>query len=138
MVGASLAVVGPAAAAPGCEPYCDDRTTAVANQLDGRGHGAWLATTLEDGGYNGRRRAEITKIPDGHGKRYVGVIHVPAGKPGKVRRALSGSWYAQRRTVFVLPLRTRYDTRGAANAKHREAAQWAARRLGGSWVARRP
>ena len=86
----------PAAAAPVCEPYCDDTTTRIANRLNGHGHGAWLATVLDQYGYQGRRHAEITRIPAEHGKRFVGVIHVPAGKARQARRALFGWWFVRR------------------------------------------
>ena len=85
----ALAVgASPSTAAASCAPYCDKVTKKITNHLNGTGHGAWLATVLDDGGYNGRRHAEITRIPSGHGKRYVGVIHVPAGKAKKAHRAL--------------------------------------------------
>ena len=128
-------VATPARAAS-CSPYCDATTVRVANRLGGRGHGGWLATTLDDGGYHGRRWAEIDQVSAGHGKRFVGVIHVPPGKAAKVRAALSDVWIAQRGTVFVLPLVTRDDTRGGAGSNYRKTARWAAARLGQGWVVR--
>jgi hypothetical protein len=128
-----LAAAAPAAAAPICEPYCDDTTTRIANRLNGYGHGGWLATVLDQYGYHGRRWAEITRIPAGHGKRFVGVIHVPAGKGPKVHRALKGWWFAQRRNAFVLPLVTKYDTQGGSRVKYRTATRWAVQRLGKGW-----
>lgn len=128
-----LGVGSPAASAPACEPYCDDTTTRIANRLDGHGHGAWLATVLDQYGYEGRRWAEITRIPEGHGKRFVGVIHVPAGKARAARRALQGWWFAKKGTAFVLPLVTKYDTQGGTGVKHRTATRWAVRRLGKGW-----
>jgi hypothetical protein len=125
--------VGSASAAPVCEPYCNDTTTRIANRIDGRGHGAWLATVLDQYGYHGRRWAEIARIPAGQGKRSVGVIHVPAGKGPKVHRALKGWWFAQRRNKFVLPLVTSTDTRGGSRVKFRTAARYAARKLGKGW-----
>jgi hypothetical protein len=135
---ATLALVGPLGALPGtasagCAPYCDKVTKKIARELNGNGHGAWLATVLDDGGYQGRRHAEITRIPKGHGKRYVGVIHVPAGKAKRAHRALMDHWFAQRQTEFVLPLVTRYDTRGGAGARYKKTARWAKNRLGIGW-----
>lgn len=123
----------PSSAAADCEPYCDKVTRKIARELNGTGHGAWLATVLDDGRYHGRRHAEITRIPKGHGKRYVGVIHVPSGKAKKAHRALMDYWFAQRRTRFVLPLVTKYDTRGGAGAKFKKTARWAKSRLGTGW-----
>lgn len=129
---------GPATAAPSCEPYCDDATSRVANTIGGRGHGAWVATTLDIGGYSGPRWAEITKIPAGHGKRDIGIIRVPKGKGAAARRALDGAWLVQQRSLFVLPLRSGTDTDGDVGAKHRKAARYAAKRLGAGWKIRRP
>lgn len=125
-------------AAVPCAPYCDKTTFRTANRLRGRGHGGWLATTLDSGGYGGRRWAEINRIPAGHGKFHVGIIHVPAGNAFRARSALSGARFAQRGTVFVLPLVTRNYTDGAAGPAYRRTAQWAARRLGAGWVVRAP
>lgn len=124
---------GPAAAAPECAPYCDATTTRIANRLHGHGHAGWLATVLEQYGYEGRRWAEITRIPGGHGKRYVGIIHVPVGNSAAVRRALGGFWFARKGTSFVLPLVTQTDTRGGTAKAYRTASKWAARRLGSGW-----
>lgn len=125
----------PAAASANCAPYCDQVTKKITRDLNGTGHAAWFATVLDSGGYHGRRHAEITRIPRGHGKRYVGVIHVPAGKAKKVHRALADYWFAQRKTMFVLPLTTKYDTSGGTSSKHVKTARWAARRLGTGWKA---
>lgn len=123
----------PAAAAPECAPYCDATTTRIATRLGGPGHDGWLATVLDQYGYEGRRWAEITRIPGGHGKRYVGIIHVPAGNAAAVRRALAGFWFARKGTAFVLPLVTHNDTRGDTARAYRTASKWAARRLGRGW-----
>lgn len=123
----------PSAASASCAPYCDQVTKKIVRELNGTGHGAWLATVLDGGGYHGRRHAEITRIPRGHGKRYVGVIHVPAGKAKKAHRALADYWFAQRKTRFVLPLTTKYDTSGGAGTKYKRTARWATRRLGAGW-----
>lgn len=128
-----VAAVPPAGAAASCEPYCDGTTTRIANRLHGHGHGAWWATVLDQYGYHGRRWAEITRIPAGHGKRFVGVIHVPAGNAPAAHRALKGWWFAQRRTAFVLPLVTKYDTQGGVGTRYRTASRWAARMLGRGW-----
>lgn len=125
--------VGSASAAPVCEPYCNNVTTRIANQVNGRGHGGWLATVLDQYGYHGRRWAEITLIPKGHGKRYVGVIHVPSGNGQKVHRALKGWWFARKHNKFVLPLVTRYNTQGGSRRKFRKASYFAKRRLGDGW-----
>jgi hypothetical protein len=135
---ALLVPIAPAAGAPVCEPYCNDTTTRIANRLNGHGHGAWLATVLDQYGYHGRRHAEITRIPAGHGKRFVGVIQVPDGNARKARRALLGWWFAQKRTMFVLPLVTKYDTQGGTGVRFRQASKWAVRRLGAGWVVVKP
>lgn len=96
-----------ASAAPGCKPYCNDTTSRIAKRIKGKGHDAWLATTLDIGGYHGKRWAEITRIPAGHGKRNIGVIHVPKRKAKKARAALSGVYFAQRGGRFVVPLKTK-------------------------------
>lgn len=128
----------PAAAAPECEPACNATTTRIANQLvvprlAGDDHTGWLATVLDQYGYEGRRWAEITRIPGGHGKSHVGVIHVPVGRAAAVRRALGGFWFARKGRAFVLPLVTQYDTRGGVGEPYRTASEWAARRLGAEW-----
>lgn len=129
---------GTAAAAPECEPYCNDATSRTANRIDGRGHGAWLATVLDQYGYEGRRWAEITYVPAGHGKRSIGVIQVPAGKARQARRALDGWWFAQNGRTFVLPLVSRTDTRGGTGVAFKTAARWTERKLGAGWVVRTP
>ena len=124
--------VGPAHA-DSTEPYGDDVTGSIANQLHGTHRGAWLATVLDQGGYHGRRHAEVIKIPDGHGTRWAGVIHVPAGNAARVRHALAGQWFAKRGTRFVLPLRSSTWTSGGSGARYHNAAKWADRTLGSGW-----
>ena len=126
-------VSAPAQAAAGCKPYCSKATIHTANRLDGKGHRGWLATELDSNGYRGKRWAEIDRIPPRHGKRYVGIIQVPKQNAAKARRALAGSWFAKRGNLFVLPLVTQYDTRGASGAKYKTTARWAAKRLGKGW-----
>jgi hypothetical protein len=112
-------------------PYGDAATDAIADRLDGRDRSPWLATTLDIGGYGGRRHAEIVEIPAGHGKRYVGIIHVPDGKTRKAHDALAGAWFAQKGTKFVVPLRSSTWTDGYPGQRYQRAARWAANRLGG-------
>ncbi|UUZ59925.1 hypothetical protein [Nocardioides sp. B-3] len=88
---------------------------------------------LDQYGYEGRRNAEISRIPGGHGKRYVGIIHVPAGNAAAVRRAMGGFWFARKDRAFVLPLVTQYDTQGGTGEAYRTASTWAARQLGKGW-----
>lgn len=140
LIAASLAVAAapPSQAAPRCRPYCDSFTTRVANRIDGRGHGAWLATVLDQYGYDGRRWAEITRIPRGHGTRAVGVIHVPDGRAADARAALDGFYFAQRGTVFVLPLASDTNTSGGTGERFGQAARFAVRKLGEGWNLRTP
>lgn len=141
LLGAALAVFllgsTPTASAlgggDGTRPYGDAATAQVADRIDGTHRVPWLATTLDDGGYAGGRHAEIVKIRSGHGKRYLGIIHVSAGKAAKAREALAGAWCAQRGTRFVLPLRSSTWTSGYPGARYKAAARWAARRLGSGW-----
>lgn len=93
---------------------------------------------LDQYGYHGRRWAEIDRIPAGHGKGSVGIIHVPAGKGHKAHRALKGWWFAQRRNAFVLPLVTKHNTQGGAGTKYRTTARWAVRKLDDGWRVVRP
>lgn len=133
----------PAVAAPECAPACNATTTRIANRLEaprlaGSEHTGWLATVLDQYGYEGRRWAEITRIPGGHGKVHVGIIHVPAGRASAVRRALGGFWFARKGRAFVLPLVTQYDTRGGTTRPYRTTSKWVARRLGAGWSAVAP
>lgn len=119
-------------------PYGDAATDSIADRLHGRARGGRLATTLDCCGqydYYGRRHAEIVKIPDGHGKRWVGIIHVPGGRARAVHRVLvdRDAWFAQNGTRFVLPLKNQYDTSGDSTRAHRRAAAWAVKRLGDRW-----
>lgn len=127
-VGALFATVSPAAAWGG-----DRVTRTICDNLNGRQQGGWLATTLDDGGYHGRRKAQLTKTATGHGKRWVGVIHVPVGKAQRAHRALDGVWFAQSRTRFVVPMRTQFWTSGGRGDSYRASARWVARKLGGNW-----
>lgn len=116
----------------------DRVTNAIADKLRATNRGGWLATTLDDGGYHGRRTAQIVRIPAGHGKRWVGIIRVPAGNGGAAARALDGVWFTRNGTRFVLPLVSQYDTRGAAGLGAKTAASWARNRLGAGWVVYAP
>lgn len=135
-----VGVVGgsPASAVPSCEPYCNGATSRVVNRLEGSGHGPWLATVLDQYGYEARRWAEITRIPGGHGKRHIGVIHVPEGHARGARRALDRFWFAKKGRTFVLPLVTATRTQGGRGAPYGVASRWAARRLGDGWQVNRP
>src|SRR5205085_7889085 len=73
---ACLGVAVGSAEADSTKPYGDNVTGSIANRLHGTHRGAWLATVLDEGGYSGRRHAEIVKIADGHGRRWLGIIHV--------------------------------------------------------------
>lgn len=115
-------------------PYGDRATAHVADVLHATNRGGWVATTRDINGYSGRRHAEEVKIPTGHGKRWVGIIHVPSGKGGAAASALSGTWFARKGTQFVLPLRSSTDTDGCAGDTCKVAAQWAKRRLGAGWI----
>lgn len=115
------------------KPYGDDVTGHIANVLHGTHRGAWLATVLDDGGYHGKRHAEEIKIAAGHGRRWVGVIHVPTGNAARARRALKGVWFAELGTRFVLPLRSNTYTNGGTGSTYRTAAKWAAKRLQHGW-----
>lgn len=129
-----LALSGsPVAAHPSCEPACNDATTRVANRIDGKGHVGWLATTLDINGYEGKRWAEITRIPPGHGKRNIGIIQVPKANTAQARKALKGSWLARKGNLFVLPLVTKYATDGGTGSNFQTAAEWAASKLGTGW-----
>ena len=133
----AVVVVGPsatAAQADGTKPYGDNFTAHIADRLHGTHRIGWLATVLEDGGYTGSRHAEQVKIPAGHGKRWVGIIHVPAGNAAQARAALAGVWFAQRGTKFVLPLQSSTYTNGGTADAYRLTAKWASRRLGDGWV----
>jgi hypothetical protein len=133
----ALAVVGLpaiAARADGTKPYGDNTTAHIADRLRGTHRGGWLATVLDEGGYAGRRHAEEVKIPAGHGRRWVGIIHVPSGNAARARAALAGVWFAQRGTRFVLPLQSSTYTNGGAGDAYRVASKWAVRRLGDGWA----
>jgi hypothetical protein len=134
LVLAATVLGGGAATADGTKPYGDDVTAHIADRLNGTKRIAWLATTLDIGGYSGRRHAEEAKIPAGHGRRWVGIIHVPSGKAAEAHRALAGVWFAQRGRSFVLPLWSSTNTDGGAGDTFRTASRWAAKRLGTGWI----
>jgi hypothetical protein len=115
------------------KPYGDNVTGHIANVLHGTHRGGWLATVLDEGGYHGKRHAEEVKIPAGHGRRWVGIIHVPPAKAKRAARALSGVWFARAGARFVLPLRSNDFTNGGTGATYKQSAKWAAKRLGKAW-----
>lgn len=117
-------------------PYGNATTQRIARKLRATNRGGWLAVTLNINGYGGPRKAEIVRIPAGHGKRYVGIIHVKPSKAKKVRRALSDVWVARRGGQFVVPLRSRYVTDGCGSRKCHRTAKWAKKRLGARWKVR--
>lgn len=134
---AALVLAGslPAAANP-TAPYGNAATQKVAKQLGTKHRGGWLAVTLDIGGYHGPRQAEIGQIPAGHGKRWVGIIHVKKkSQRARVRAALGDVAFAQRAGRFVVPLKTKYRTDGCRSIKCVKATRWAAKRLGG-WKTR--
>lgn len=147
-VALALALLGallhPAAQADPSFPYGDRTTASIADKLNARNRGGWLATTLDfEPGcptYSGPRRAAIGSIPAGHGRRWVGIIHVTTTDRARaVRRNLNcqGVRYAMAPGGrFVLPLRSSTDTEGGAAESFRVAAAWAVRRLGTGWVVR--
>jgi hypothetical protein len=135
---ATLLLAVPGANADGTEPWGDKATGKIANRLDGTHRGGWLATTLGYGcdvTYNGPRKAEIVRIPAGHGRRWVGIIHVT--KPKQARRVHAAlvckAWFARSGGRLVLPLRSSTWTDGGVGATYKEAAIWAKRRLGAGW-----
>jgi hypothetical protein len=83
------------ALADGTKPYGDHVTGHIASQLRGTHRGVWLATVLDQGATDQppRRRGEAAPT---HGRRWVGVIHAPAGKGNQAARALSGVWFARK------------------------------------------
>jgi hypothetical protein len=112
----------------------DSTTAQIADRLDGTHRSGWVATVLDRSGYPGKRHAEIVRIPSGHGKRWVGIIHVPTGNAAQALHALLGSWFARSGTRFVLPLVTKADAQGCRNSACRTSSRWAVRRLGAQWV----
>jgi hypothetical protein len=101
--------------------------------LHGTHRGGWLATVLDQYGYHGKRHAEIVRV-HGQPKRWVGIIHVPAGKARAVHRALNPHfWLAERGTAFVLPLVSHTMTNGGSTWRYYDTAKWAARKLGAGW-----
>lgn len=127
------------------KPYGDSVTSHMADRLHGTHRGGWLATTLDTGywtangqhvNYTGPRHAEEILTTAGHGKRWIGVIHVASTRAAKVRKTLrtGGVWFAQRHGQFVLPLKSKDYTDGGAAPAFQRAARWAASRLG--WSAR--
>lgn len=129
----------PAATADSTRPYGDQATAQVADRLHGKQRGGWLATTLGYGGnvsYQGPRKAEIVKVPAGHGRRWVGIIHVKTPERAQRVRAslVCRAWFARSGTRFVLPLRSSTWTDGGGGASYKQAAKWAKRRLGTGWA----
>ncbi len=119
--------------------YRDAATNTVAAVLHGTHRTAWPATTLDCctlPSYTGPRHAVLVKIPRGHGTRWVGIIHVPAGRGAAARDALAakGVWFVGKGTRFVLPLESSTDTSGEASGACSRAAHWAAGLLGDGWV----
>jgi hypothetical protein len=119
--------------ADGTKPYGDNVTGHIANVLHGTHRGAWLATVLDEGGYHGKRHAEEVKVAAGHGRRWVGIIHVPPAKAKSAASALSGVWFARAGSRFVLPLRSNDFTNGGTGSTYKASAKWAAHRLGKVW-----
>jgi hypothetical protein len=137
------APIGSVAHADPSFPYGDRATAHIADVLKGTHRGGWLATTLDYGcdvTYGGPRHAEEVKIPPGHGRRWVGIIHVSTrSRAKKVRATLEcqGVWFAQGSGGrFVVPLRSNYDTDGGTGLTFKQAATWAKRRLGSGWAVR--
>ena len=140
-----LAVLVGALAPPAAQAHTghsDRATHRIADRLNGKHLGDWLATTLSDCdvAYSGPRHAEIVKIPAGHGRRWVGIIHVSTTtRANRVRAALECQdvWFTQGSGGrFVLPLRDQYYTSGGSGDTYRQTARWAKRRLGDGWVVR--
>lgn len=133
IVALTMGLQSPARAGDDTEPYGNDVTAKIADTLNGRDRVGWHALTLDIGGYTGKRHAEIVKIRAGHGKRWIGIIHVPNGKAQKARNALGDVWLGQRGTRFVVPLQTKTDTDGCVKTACKTAARWAVKRLGNRW-----
>jgi hypothetical protein len=134
--------VAPAAQADASFPYGDRATDHIADELKGTRRVGWLATTLDYGcaaTYTGPRHAEIVRIPAGHGRRWVGIIHVSTtARALEVRATLEcqGVWFAQRGGRFVLPLQSSIYTDGCSGDTFKQTARWAKKRLGTRWVVR--
>ena len=135
---ATLLVAGSAAHArpDSTAPYGDKVTGAIADKLDGKHRDGWMATILDYGRYTGPRHAEIMKTSTGHGKRWVGVIHVPAKRVKAARNAFVGQWYAEHGRAFVMPLTSEVDNFGGHTPDYKACAQWAAKTLGKKWKVR--
>lgn len=142
VVALTVGLTMPSAVADSTAPYGNRVTARVADQLGGSHRIGWFATTLDIGAcgtvYRGPRKAEIVKIPAGHGRRWVGIVHVTgAERVKKVRRTLACSaWSAQSGGRFVLPLRSSTWTDGGVRTTYRKTAIWAKKRLGAGWVVR--
>lgn len=134
--------LGTPANAESTRPFGDAVTGNVANRLNGTHRVAWMAITLDDDcetTYAGPRHAEIVKISAGHGRRWVGIIHVATTTRAKKARAAlecQGVWFVQSAGRFVLPLGSSIYTSGGSGDTYKKSAVWAKKRLGAAWQVR--